>query len=93
NITEDTLKKYKAVNPACKCLNTDPLKTWADAWKYKGDAFYKLKKYDQAIKAYNKTIELDENNTEAMKGRELVLEVLNNKTSSINITSMNSSQS
>ena len=48
----------------------------AFAWNNKGKAFYELGKYNEAIKCYNKAIEIDPNNTDALRMKGMALNYL-----------------
>lgn len=79
--------KNRTVCSSDKCPNNDAMQTWLDAWKYKGKALYKQKKYNQSIQANNTAIELDMIIEKASKSQSLLrfTDLHNNTTSAINM--------
>ena len=47
-------------------------------WRNKGDALYFLGKYDEAIKCYDKAIEIDPNDADVWNNKGLALNSLGN---------------
>jgi tetratricopeptide (TPR) repeat protein len=50
-----------------------------DSWNEKGNVYYKLKKYDEAIKCYDKAIEIDPNFTHAWNNNNSIYSIILDK--------------
>ncbi len=49
---------------------------FTEVWNNKGNALYKLEKYEEAIKCYDKALEIDPENPVAEKNRKAALKAL-----------------
>jgi tetratricopeptide (TPR) repeat protein len=47
---------------------------YANAWYYKGISFGELGKYEEAIKSYDKTLEIDQNHYDALYAKDIAMD-------------------